>query len=80
MTKLTLSINEDVVRKAEEVSRRKGKSLSELIEEYLTMLSAKETKEPSAVKKLSGVLKHKVPAGTSLKKAKGEYLKKKHGL
>ena len=41
-TKLTLSINEETVRKAKRMSRKKGKSISKMVEEYLDSLSEKE--------------------------------------
>ncbi len=79
-TKLTLSINEKVIEKAKEISRLKGKSLSKIVEEYLSAISNKETQKTSSVQKLSGILKKKIPANIEIKAAKGNYLKKKYGI
>jgi hypothetical protein len=79
-TKLTLSIDDKVVERAKEISRRKGKSLSRLIEEYLVSLDKKEDQKTSSVKLLSGALKNKVPEDVNLKSAKSKYIKKKYGL
>ncbi len=79
-TKLTLSINEKTIERAKLVSRKRGKSLSKIVEEYLDSISEKETKKMSGVKKLSGILKNKVPADIDWKKIKAEHLSKKHGI
>lgn len=79
-TKLTLSINKDVVEKAKKVSRHKGKSLSKLIEEYLNKVTEKEQGKNLPVNELSGILKGKIPANVDIKKTKGEYLKTKYGV
>lgn len=80
-TKLTLSINEKVIEKAKKISRRQGKSLSKIVEEYLIAISDKEEKKVSAVDRLSGILKGKITKpDIDWKKEKGEYLKKKYGL
>jgi hypothetical protein len=78
--KLTLSINEKTVLKARRISRRRGKSISRMVEEYLNSITEKENQKESAVKKTSGVLKDKIPVGVDWKKTKTEYLKKKHGV
>lgn len=45
-TKLTLSIEEQVIEKAKEYAKRNGRSLSNIVEEYLKFLSkAKKTKQ-----------------------------------
>ncbi len=80
ITKLTLSIDDKVVKKAKEISRRKGKSLSRMIEEYLVSLDKKEDQRISSVKLLSGALKNKVPKDVDIKTTKSNYLKKKYGL
>ncbi len=80
ITKLTLSIDDKVVKKAKEISRRKGKSLSRMIEEYLVSLDKKEDQRISSVKLLSGALKNKVPKDVDMKTTKSNYLKKKYGL
>lgn len=79
-TKLTLSIDEEVIKKAKQLSRRKGKSISKIVEDYLKNISGKEADETISVKSLSGILKDKIPADVDLKKEKGEYLKNKYGV
>ncbi|MEP6512393.1 MAG: DUF6364 family protein [Parafilimonas sp.] len=79
LTKLTLSINEQVIKKAKLVSRNRGKSLSRIVEDYLQSLSS-DTEKNSSFKKLSGVLKNKIPPDVDLKKEKGKYINKKYGL
>ena len=78
--KLTLSINENTIQKAKRISRRRGKSISRMVEEYLDSITEKETQKKSAVKESSGVLKGKIPASMDWKKTKAAYLKKKYGL
>lgn len=73
-------MKKDVVERAKETSRRRGKSLSRLVEEQLEALAATDAKKHSYVKEMSGALKDKIPAQTSIKEAKGRYLKAKHGL
>ena len=78
--KLTLSINEKTVLKARRISRRRGKSISRIVEEYLDSITEKEGQKESLVKKSSGVLKDRIPASLDWKKTKAGYLKKKYGL
>ena len=42
MSKLTVSINEAVVRRAKQYARRHGKSLSKVIEQYLAYVTKDE--------------------------------------
>jgi macrodomain Ter protein organizer (MatP/YcbG family) len=79
-TKLTLSLDKQVIERAKDISRRKGTSLSKLIEDHLKLLAEAELDRTSYVKKLSGALKTKLAADVNLKSAKGKYLKTKHGL
>ncbi len=78
--KLTLSINEKTILKARRLSRRRGKSISRMVEEYLNSLAEKEDQKDSLVKQSSGILKGRVPADMDWKKTKADYLKKKNGL
>jgi hypothetical protein len=55
-TKLTLSINEEVIKKAKQVSRRKGTSLSRMIEDYLKRLSEKEGKKTVLVSRINEIM------------------------
>jgi len=78
--KLTLSINEKTVEKARRISRRRGKSISRMVEDYLNSITEKENHKESVVKKASGILKNKIPVDVDWKKTKTAYLKKKHGV
>lgn len=78
--KLTLSINEKTVEKARRISRRRGKSISRMVEEYLDSISEKKDQGESLVKQSSGILKGRVPANLDWKTTKAGYLKKKYGL
>jgi Family of unknown function (DUF6364) len=78
--KLTLSINEKTIEKARRISRRRGKSISRMVEEYLDNIAEKENQKESLVKKSSGALKEKIPADIEWKKTKADYLKKKYGV
>ncbi len=80
ITKLTLSINEEVIKKAKQLSRRKGKSISKMVEEYLTTVSDREGEKETPLSKLSGILKDKIPADVDIKEVKRQYLTKKYGL
>lgn len=79
-TKLTLSIDEEVIKKAKQLSRRKGKSISKMVEEYLTSVSDGEGGKETSLSELSGILKNKIPADIDIKEVKREYLTKKYGL
>lgn len=59
-TKLTLRMDEDVIRGAKVYSARVGKSVSQLVEDYLAVLSREvepmQESWPPAVKSLYGAL------------------------
>ena len=79
--KLTLSINENTIQKAKRISRRRGKSISRMVEEYLNSITEKDEKQESAVDKSKGILKGKVTSkNLNWKKVKAEYLSKKYGV
>ncbi|MGN6615604.1 MAG: DUF6364 family protein [Ilyomonas sp.] len=79
-TKLTLSIDEEVVRRAKLASKRRGKSLSKIVEEHLKAIASVEAGKKPSVQSLSGILKGRVPSDMDIKKEKGDYLKKKYGI
>jgi hypothetical protein len=56
-----------------------GKSLRKIVEEHLSAINNKERRKASSVKKLSGILKNKIPANVEVKTAKANYIKKKYG-
>jgi len=76
-TKLTLTIEEKVISSAKKYAQKKGKSLSNLVENYLKSISTKETDLNTLsprVTKLMGVIKlpetydYKVALGNSISK------------
>ena len=80
-TKLTLTIEQRVITTAKKYAQQKGRSLSDLVENYLRTLSAntKESKEDSIsprVKRLVGSIK--LPEGFDYKKSLEEAVLKKH--
>lgn len=58
--KLTLSVDEDVIRKAKRYSRRNDTSISRLVTEFLSLLSDEEGFESPVVSRLRGVLASEV--------------------
>ncbi len=56
ITKLTLSIDEEVIKKAKQLSRRKGKSISKMVEEYLTNISEREGEKESIVDRIDKIM------------------------
>lgn len=79
-TKLTLSIDENTVKRAKRISAKQGKSISKMVEEYLNSITEKNETKTSVVTSLRGLLKDKVPADLNWKTAKLNHLKKKHGI
>ena len=79
-TKLTLSIEQEVIKKAKSYAQSKGRSLSELIENYLKTLATKEPVQEELsprVKKLMGAVK--LPKDYDYKKNLSEEINKKYG-
>ncbi|HXL55223.1 MAG TPA: DUF6364 family protein [Chitinophagaceae bacterium] len=80
-TKLTLSINEKTIEKAKRISRKRGKSISKMVEEYLDSISEGEEKKESAVDKIRKIMKGKITAPQlDWKKVKEERISKKYGI
>lgn len=80
-TKLTLTIDDSVISVAKRYARNKGKSLSDIVENYLMTLTAKETKEDSIspkILKLMGVIE--LPGDFDYKKALTSGLARKYKL
>lgn len=78
-TKLTLTIEEKVITSAKKYAQKKGKSLSNLVENYLKSISDKETDLNAIspkVTKLMGVIK--LPADFEYKKALSNSIAIKH--
>jgi len=78
MAKLTLSVDEDVVRRAKEHAARHGTSVSKLVEDYLSLLTAarkRRGRSPAAtpiLDQLRGSLRGADISGY------GEHLEEKH--
>ena len=79
-TKLTLSINMDVARKAKAFAKTKGRSLSDLVENYLMLLTrnspVEEIEYSPRVKSLLGSVN--LPADFDYKKELGDALTEKY--
>ncbi len=79
-TKLTLTIQEDVIQEAKKYAAINGSSLSGIVENYLKTLRVKEKKKPEKfspkVKKLKGIIS--LPDDFDYKKALSQELTKKY--
>jgi len=78
-TKLTLTVEKDVIKKAKSYARQTGRSLSDLIEKYLETLTDErgETKQISPkLRKLAGSVQ--LPADFDEKKELSAYYESKH--
>ena len=79
-SKLTLSIDKDVARKAKVYARSNGRSLSDLVENYLKLLTRNSSIEDSEytprVKSLLGCIT--LPEDFEYKKEVADYLTKKY--
>jgi len=79
-TKLTLTIEDTVIDSAKKYARQKGKSLSDIVENYLKTISTAEDNEPALspkVTKLMGVVK--LPNDFDYKQELAKALINKHG-
>jgi hypothetical protein len=78
--KLTLNIDKDVASRAKVYARKEGRSLSDLVENYLKLLTKNSTIEDSEytplVKSLLGCIS--LPEDFDYKKEISEYLAKKY--
>jgi Family of unknown function (DUF6364) len=77
-TKLTLTVNEQTVKKAKNYVEKTSESLSSVVEEFLESLYAKKSKH-SVVEASKGILKKK-SSSLSYKDIRKEYYKEKHGV
>lgn len=81
-TKLTLSLEKDVINQAKKFAREKNKSLSRIIEEYLVELTAKRTLKseekqlPPISRELAGSVN--IKGSMDLGKEIAEYLNRKY--
>jgi hypothetical protein len=73
-TKLTLRLDEKLIRQAKVAARSKGVSLSRVVEDYFRGLAAKKRQEPPespVLSEISGVLS----GGMDVKKLRSEFRK-----
>ena len=82
-TKLTLSIDPEVVARAKEEAQRRGTSVSDMVETYLAVVSKPDEPRKAMdisplVKSFSGVIKLKDGEEFDYDKIRHEYLKEKH--
>lgn len=81
-TKLTLSIDKNVITRAKNYARNKNKSLSQIIEDYLKSISKNEKnipvleEIPPITQSLSGILKGKPEI--DFKNDISDYMMRKH--
>ena len=78
-TKLTLTMEDSVIASAKQYARQKGKSLSDIVENYLKSVSTPEDSEQKLspkVMKMMGVIK--LPEDYDYKKELGNTLAKKY--
>ncbi len=78
-TKLTLSIDEEKIKKIKRISKKRGKSVSKLVEDYIDEVDKKDQKEDLDINKIVGAF-GKAPKNFDADKIRWEYLKEKHGL
>ncbi|WP_298394195.1 DUF6364 family protein [Flavobacterium sp.] len=86
-TKLTLSLEKEIIEKAKIYAKGTGRSLSEMVENYFRSLVEKPNKNDNKdeyadidpqLKKLIGIIK--LPDDFDIKKAKEDYYKEKYGI
>ncbi|MFT4093557.1 MAG: DUF6364 family protein [Niabella sp.] len=82
-TKLTLTIEKDIIETAKEYAKEKGQSLSEMVENYFKLLTVnrkkmKEKQLSPRVRKLRGIIK--ANDSFDYKQILTEELSKKYGV
>ncbi len=76
-TKLTLTVEKSVIERAKSYAKGTGRSLSELIENYLDTVTRDENKELSSkLRKIVGAVK--LPKDFDEEKEQRSYLENKH--
>jgi Family of unknown function (DUF6364) len=78
-TKLTLSIDEEKVKKIKRYARQKETSISNIVEEHFEKLISKPSTKKLNASELVGLF-GKAPKNFNPDKVRWEHLKKKHGL
>lgn len=77
-TKLTLSINDEKIKKAKRFSKKRGRSVSKLFEDFIDSLD-KDEKKDFDINKIIGAFENE-PKNFDADEVKWKYLKEKHGL
>ncbi len=82
-TKLTLSIDENVIREAKEYAQKTGRSVSQLVENYLKAITSssiekKQSSVPPLIKRLHGCIK--TDETKSYREIYGDILEDKFGV
>lgn len=77
--KLTLSIDEEKIKRIKEYSKREGISISKIVEESIDKIMTKPPVKRLNASKLIGIL-GKAQENLDWKKERTEYLMKKYGL
>ncbi|NJY61594.1 hypothetical protein HC174_02335 [Salinimicrobium sp. CDJ15-81-2] len=80
-TKLTLTIEQEIIKKAKDYAKEKNRSLSDIIENYLKMLTKEEQKQKN--RKLNPIVKSlkgsfKMPKDMDYKKELRNRLEEKY--
>jgi len=77
-TKLTLTVEKEVIERAKSYAKNSGRSLSELVEKYLDSITQEKTEQKISpkLKKLVGIVK--LPKDFDEKKEYLSHLEKKH--
>jgi hypothetical protein len=78
-TKLTLSIDEEKVKKAKRLSKKRGRSVSKLFEDFIDDAEKKEQKADFDINKIIGAF-GKASKNFNADRVRWNYLKEKHGL
>lgn len=80
LTKLTLTIDKDIIKKAKQYARNKNSSLSKLVEAYLKALTIDKEDGISELSPLTKSLKgaFKMPEGFDYKEELGKSLSEKY--
>lgn len=76
-TKLTLSIDEEKVKRIKRFSKEKGISISKIVEEHIDRITSKNSNEKLDIMKIKGAF-GKAPKGFDWKKIKTDHLLKKY--
>lgn len=77
-TKLTLTVEKEVIERAKSYAKHSGRSLSELIEQYLDAITRETTHDTVSPKLKKIVGSVKLPKHFDEKKELQSYLEKKH--